>query len=125
MQAQAIMNDKSQGINKGWLFVVLTCIGELAWVYGFHTATQIWHFALIIALIVLDFYFLYRACQSIPTGTVYALFAAAGTAGAALMDLFLFGGSFNIAKVFFMIVLIIGVVMLKLADGKADAPAKS
>ncbi|CDN44437.1 Multidrug resistance protein YkkC [Paenibacillus sp. P22] len=110
----------------GWLFVGLTCLMEWIWVYGFHTANLPWHFVLIAVLIVIDFYFLYRACQSIPTGTVYALFAAAGTIGTALMDATLFGGTFSIAKSLFMILLLIGIVMLKLADGKsADSSPNS
>ncbi|OXM13066.1 DMT family transporter [Paenibacillus herberti] len=120
MQNQATINNKPRGLSKGWLFVILTCTAELVWVYGFLTASLPWHFVLIAALIVLDFYFLFKACELIPTGTVYALFAASGTAGTALMDLFLFNGSFSFAKTFFMSLLLIGVIMLKLADGKSS-----
>ncbi|MGN7455160.1 DMT family transporter [Paenibacillus pasadenensis] len=108
-------------MNKGWLFVTLTCIMELVWVYGFHAATAPLHFVLVAAVIAVDFYFLFRACELLPTGTVYAIFAAAGTAGAALMDLLLFGGSLSFAKLGFMALLLSGVILLKLADGKDDS----
>lgn len=117
MSSQAIAGAKPR-MNKGWLFVALTCVMELVWVYGFHTATAPLHFVLVVAVIAVDFYFLFRACELLPTGTVYAIFAAAGTAGTALMDLLLFGGSLSLAKLGFMALLLAGVVLLKLADGK-------
>lgn len=109
-------------INKGWIYVALTCAVELVWVYGFNVASQWWHWILIVAVIVVDFYFLTKACEHLPTGTVYAIFAAAGTIGAALMDVFIFGGSFSWAKGLFMAILIAGIVALKLADNAGESP---
>lgn len=103
---------------KGWLFVALTCVFELVWVYGFNVASAWWHWIPILAVILVDFQWLARACETLPTGTVYAVFAAVGTVGAALMDIFLFGGSFSVAKGAFMALLVAGVIALKLADGK-------
>lgn len=103
---------------KGWLFVALTCVFELVWVYGFNVASAWWHWIPIIAVILVDFQWLARACETLPTGTVYAVFAAVGTVGAALMDIFLFGGSFSVAKGAFMALLVAGVIALKLADGR-------
>lgn len=71
-------------------------------------------------MVALDFYFLTKACQLLPTGTVYAVFAGIGTVGTALMDVFLFDSSLSYSKVFFIIILVIGVVSLKLADDKVE-----
>ncbi|MBG9783256.1 DMT family transporter [Shouchella lehensis] len=106
-------------MNKGWIFVILTCLFELFWVLGFNLATTWWHWAIIITIITVDFYFLAKACESLPTGTVYAIFAAAGTVGTALMDIYLFGGSFSLAKGFFMGMLVFGVILLKRSDDGA------
>ncbi|MCL7714309.1 DMT family transporter [Stenotrophomonas mori] len=103
---------------KGWMYVALTCAFELVWVYGFNVASAGWHWALIVAVIMVDFQWLARACRTLPTGTVYAVFAAVGTLGAALMDILLFDGHFSMAKGIFMAVLVVGVVALKLADGR-------
>ncbi|KRG63026.1 ligand-binding protein SH3 [Stenotrophomonas humi] len=103
---------------KGWFYVALTCLFELVWVYGFNVATTWWHWIPIIAVILVDFQWLARACETLPTGTVYAVFAAVGTVGAALMDIFLFDGSFSVAKGAFMALLVVGVIALKLADGR-------
>ncbi|GAF20498.1 MULTISPECIES: DMT family transporter [Shouchella] len=106
-------------MNKGWIFVILTCLFELFWVLGFNIASTWWHWAIIITIIMIDFYFLAKACESLPTGTVYAIFAAAGTVGTALMDIYIFEGSFSLAKGFFMGMLVFGVILLKRSDDGA------
>ncbi|GAF15715.1 LOW QUALITY PROTEIN: quaternary ammonium compound-resistance protein SugE [Bacillus sp. JCM 19046] len=102
-------------MNKGWIYVILTCLFELFWVYGFNVASAWWHWIIIITIILIDFYF-QKHCETLPTGTVYAIFAAAGTVGTALMDLFLFEGALSVAKLFFMTLLVFGVILLKLSD---------
>lgn len=115
------MNDSQsfEGIefmNKGWLFVGLTSFFELIWILGFNIATVWWHWIFIIGFIVIDFYFLTKACELLPTGTVYAVFAAVGTLGTSLMDVFIFNEAINAGKVFFIVILIVGVAGLKMAD---------
>ncbi|WP_019243563.1 MULTISPECIES: DMT family transporter [Bacillus] len=107
-------------MNKSWLYVILTCIFELLWVFGFNTASTWWHWVIILVIIFTDFHFLAKACENLPTGTVYAIFAGVGTAGTTLMDVFIFGGTFSIGKLFFIVILIAGVIGLKLADNKVD-----
>ncbi|MFD2117180.1 DMT family transporter [Paenibacillus yanchengensis] len=111
-------------MNKSWIYVVLTSLCELLWIYGFNVASTGWHWAIIIALIVIDFYFLAKACENLPTGTVYAIFAAAGTVGTALMDIFLFDAPISGSKIFFIIVIVIGVISLQLADNREEAAKK-
>ena len=75
--------------NKAWLYVILTCIFEIFWVFGFNTANTWWHWIIILGVIAVDFHFLSKACEHLATGTVYAVFAGAGTVGTFLMDVFL------------------------------------
>ncbi|MDM5250973.1 MULTISPECIES: SMR family transporter [unclassified Lysinibacillus] len=103
-------------MNKSWIYVGLTSLCELLWIFGFNVASVWWHWALIIPMIFVDFWFLSKACQGLPTGTVYAIFAAAGTVGTALMDIFIFNETFTTPKIIFICVIIIGVIMLNIAD---------
>lgn len=103
-------------MNKPWIYLVLLCLLELCWVFGLNVASAWWHWGLIALIFWLDLECLRKACEAFPTGTVYAIFAAAGTAGTALMDVYLFNGNLNIGKIFFIILLIAGVIGLKLAD---------
>jgi len=110
-------------MNKGWIFVFLTSLFELLWVFGFNVADTWWHWVIIIAVILIDMQFLSKACETLPTGTVYAVFAAAGTVGTALMDIFIFDAEFSVAKGLFMGILVIGVAALKLFDNKPASEA--
>ncbi|WP_342428941.1 SMR family transporter [Paenibacillus sp. FSL L8-0158] len=108
-------------MNKGWIFVILTSLFELLWVFGFNVANTWWHWVIIITIIIIDMQFLSKACESLPTGTVYAIFAAAGTVGTALMDIIIFDAEFSVAKGLFMGILVIGVIALKLFDNKPES----
>lgn len=112
-------------MSKAWIYVALTCFFELFWVFGFNTAETWWHWTIILTFIIIDFYFLSKACEELPTGTVYAIFAAVGTVGTALMDVFFFEGTFSRAKIFFMVLLVIGVISLKLADNHSEKSSSS
>ncbi|MBL4951498.1 SMR family transporter [Neobacillus sp. OS1-32] len=107
-------------MNKSWIYVVLTCLLEVIWVYGFNTAETWWEWILIIATIFLDYHILPKACAAIPTGTVYAIFSGVGTISTVLMDVFLFGEKFNNSMLLFIILIVIGVIGLNLADNKAE-----
>lgn len=107
-------------MDRAWVYVILTSLFELFWIYGFNVASSWWHWLIIIPLIIVDFIFLAKATETLPTGTVYAIFAAAGTVGTALMDIFLFGAQFSISKVFFISVIVVGVIALNVADSKVE-----
>lgn len=103
-------------MEKSWIYVALTSMSEWVWIYGFNKASTWWYWILIIAFILLDLHFLSKACESLPTGTVYAIFAGTGTLGTFLMDVFLFDKQIGAGKVLFIIMVLGGVVGLKLSD---------
>jgi paired small multidrug resistance pump len=107
-------------MNRAWIYVLLTCFFELIWVYGFNTAHNWWQWAIVIGVIFMDFHILPKACATIPTGTVYAIFSGAGTIGTVLMDAFLFGKNFSIGELLFVALIISGVIGLNLADTKQE-----
>jgi paired small multidrug resistance pump len=111
-------------MNNSWLYVILTCIFELLWIYGFNVASQWWHWGIIVVIILIDFWFLFKASEHLPTGTVYAIFAAAGTVGTALMDIYLFGAEFTVSKGVFIAIILLGVIILNLADYLEDKKVK-
>lgn len=48
-------------MKKSWMYVALTCLFELLWVFGLNRADAVWEWAIIICLIPVDFYFLMKA----------------------------------------------------------------
>ncbi|WP_301109052.1 multidrug efflux SMR transporter [Sporosarcina sp.] len=110
-------------MNKAWIYVALTSFFELVWIFGFNTANQWWHWIFIVGFIFVDFHFLTKACERLPTGTVYAVFAGIGTVGTSLMDVLFFGEHISLGKIFFIFLLVIGVAGLKIADGLDEKKA--
>ncbi|EGQ27024.1 multidrug efflux SMR transporter [Mammaliicoccus sciuri] len=104
-------------MSKAWMYVALTSFFELVWIFGFNTASQWWHWIFIVGFIFIDFHFLTKACEGLPTGTVYAVFAGIGTVGTSLMDVLFFGEHISLGKIFFIFILVLGVAGLKIADG--------
>lgn len=103
-------------MNKAWIYVFLTSLFELIWIYGFNAASAWWHWIFILTFIVMDLQFLAKACEGLPTGTVYAVFAAAGTVGTALMDIYIFQDNLTVEKMLFIGLILLGVIGLNLSD---------
>ena len=106
-------------MNKAWIYVILTCICELLWLVGFNVASVWWHWIPIVFLIAVDFNFLAKACAGLPTGTVYAIFAGVGSVGSVIIDTLFFGKTLSFGMVFFMVILVAGIIGLKLGDKQA------
>ena len=107
-------------MSRSWQYVVLSCLLEITWVFGFNVAVEIWHWGVILILIGIDFYLLTKACDELPTGTVYAIFSAVGTVGAVILDTWYFEVPFSMGKIFFIGLLIVGVISLRLADAQEE-----
>lgn len=103
-------------MNKAWIYVGLTSLLELCWLYGFNIASSWWHWVIIVAFIILDLQFLAKACEYLPTGTVYSIFAAIGTVGTILMDALLFDEEISLLMLIFIGIALIGVIGLNLSD---------
>lgn len=111
-------------MEKKWLYVAATSFFELVWLYGFNVASSWWHWIFIVIFIFIDFHFLTKACEELPTGTVYAIFAGIGTVGTALMDVYIFGGDLSFGKIVFIFILVLGVIGLNLADKAEEDKSK-
>ncbi|WP_415932144.1 DMT family transporter, partial [Zhenpiania hominis] len=68
-----------------------------------------------------SFLVLIKAMESLPSATVYAVFTGIGTAGTNVVDTLVFGESFSFLKVFFIALLLAGVIGLKLVTHRPTA----
>lgn len=57
-----------------------------------------------------------KAAQSIPIGTAYGIWVGIGALGAAIMGIYLFQESANPARIFFLVLLLIAIIGLKLTS---------
>lgn len=104
----------------GWLYVLFAAIVEIFWVIGLRYAEGFWQWTGTIAMIVFSFYFIIKACEMLPSGTVYAVFTGSGAAAIVLIDVVIFHTAFSIVQGVFVLLIIIGVIGIKMTtDEKA------
>jgi quaternary ammonium compound-resistance protein SugE len=89
------------------------CMGKLKTSGG---NTFLWWFSGFSICLVLSVYFLYRATQTLPLGTAYAIWTGIGAVGISLIGIFVFKEPTTFWRLFFMATLIASIVGLNLAS---------
>lgn len=102
------------GFILGWTYVLFAAIIEVFWVLGLKYSSTPLHWTGTIIAITLSFYFVIKACEVIPSGTVYAVFTGSGAAAIASIDFLFLGSEFTMGKGLFILLIIIGVVGIQL-----------
>jgi len=100
-----------------WLYLFIAGLFEIGWAVGLkYTAgfTKLWPSVITIVTMILSFYFLSSAVKTIPIGTAYAIWTGIGAVGTAILGIFLFGESKEFIRLFFILLIVIGIVGLKI-----------
>lgn len=97
-----------------WLYVLFAAIVEVFWVIGLKYSDSLIEWTGTFIVIVLSFYFIIKACEKLPAGTVYAVFTGSGAAAIVLIDFIVFDAEFSVAKLFFIGLIIVGVIGIKI-----------
>ena len=98
----------------GWWMVGVAAVFEVLWVIGLkYAATPLMWIGTLIAIVV-SFYFMVRAGETVAVGTVYTVFVGLGTVGTTAVDMLVFGEPFQIVKVLLIALLLAGVIGLTL-----------
>lgn len=109
----------------GWLYVLLAAVVEVFWVIGLKYSETVLQWMGTALMIVLSFYLIIKACEQLPSGTVYAVFTGLGATAIVVIDFVVFHAVFSIAKVVLIGLIVTGVVGLKLTtDGDRDRREK-
>jgi paired small multidrug resistance pump len=98
----------------GWKYVFWAAFVEIFWVMGLKYSINFWMWAGTVIALVFSFYFIIKACELLPSGSVYATFTGAGAAAIALIDFTLLGQPFTLLKGLFISLIIAGVVGVQL-----------
>ena len=109
-----------------WLYVLFAAIVEVFWVIGLRYSDTFLEWTGTVMMIVFSFYFIIKACEQIPAGTVYAVFTGSGAAAIVLIDFIVFDAEFSPVKMLFIALIIIGVVGIKITtdSGGDETPAE-
>ena len=103
-----------------WIFLVIAGGLEVFWSTcmkysnGF---TEIKFTILTVPGMILSFLFLSQATKTLPLGTAYAVWTGIGALGAVIVGIVLFKEPVTAARIFFVSLLLIGIVGLKATSG--------
>ena len=101
---------------KAWLILFIAGIFETAWAIGMKYSegfTKFWPAVFTIVCILISMGLLAIALKWIPVGTAYAVWTGIGAVGTAILGIVLFGESKDFIRLFFMFLIIVGLVGLK------------
>lgn len=101
------------------VFLLLAGGFEVFWAYGLKCSlgfTRLWPSVFTILGMTASFYFLSLALKNLPLGTAYAIWTGIGTVGTAVLGILLFKEPRSIAGVFFIFLIITGIIGLKLSS---------
>jgi quaternary ammonium compound-resistance protein SugE len=102
-----------------WLLLIIAGLFEVGFTSCLSKAketngsTSMWWIVGFFVSLMLSMYLLYRATQTLPMGTAYAVWTGIGAIGTVLMGIFVFNEPAEFWRVFFIFTLIASIVGLK------------
>lgn len=104
-----------------WLILTIAGLMEVCWAIGLkYTEGFSKPIPSILTgiAIILSMYLLAKASESLPIGTAYSVWVGIGAAGASILGIFLFNESASLPRIFFLSLLVISIIGLKMTAGK-------
>ncbi|MCH7827093.1 MAG: quaternary ammonium compound efflux SMR transporter SugE [Bacteroidetes bacterium] len=99
-----------------WLILFIAGLFETAWAIGLKYSngfTKLWPSVFTVVAIIISMGLLSYSLKSLPVGTAYAVWTGIGTVGTAILGIFLFGESKELVKIFFIFLIVVGIIGLK------------
>jgi quaternary ammonium compound-resistance protein SugE len=102
-----------------WIYLFIAGVFETAWAVGLKYSAGFTKFAPSVLTVIamgVSLYLLALALRTIPLGTGYAVWTGIGTVGAAILGIFLFNESREIARILCILLIVAGIIGLKLTS---------
>lgn len=102
-----------------WIYLVIAGIFEMIWVLALKFSDNFQKAGYVIlttVAMILSLLFLSLSFKTIPTGTAYACWTAIGAVGVILVGMIFLGESTSFLRIFFISLIVIGIVGLKIAS---------
>lgn len=102
-----------------WLILIVAGLFEVAWAIGLKYAegfTKLWPSVFTIATIMASMFLLGIAVRTLPIGIAYSVWVGIGAAGATVLGILLLGEPASSIRLFFLALLIISIIGLKLSS---------
>lgn len=108
-----------------WVYLLLAALFEIAWAIGLKYSrgfTRIWPSLATLAAMVVSMTLLALAVRTLPIGTGYAVWTGIGAVGTALSGILLFGEPATAWRMFFLALILVGLLGLKLTTLPEETP---
>jgi quaternary ammonium compound-resistance protein SugE len=100
-----------------WFILIIAGVFEICWAVGLKYSqgfTKFWPSVFTVVSMIISMVLLSLAVKEIPIGTGYAVWTGIGAFGTALLGIFLFNESSEFVRVFFILLIIVGITGLKI-----------
>ena len=100
-----------------WIYILIASIFEISWAIGLKYSdgfTQLKASIFTIITMVLSYVFLAMGVKHLPIGTAYAVWTGIGAFGTAIYGMIYFDEPRELIRVFFIFLIIIGIIGLRL-----------
>lgn len=102
-----------------WILLVLAGLFEICWAVGLKYTegfSKLWPSIFTAVTLVISMYLLAKSTQVLPISTAYAIWVGIGATGTAILGVTILGESIDFWRIFFISMLVISVVGLKLVS---------
>ncbi len=101
-----------------WVLLLVAGLFEVAWAVGLKSSegfSRLWPSVFTVVALAISMVLLGLAARSLPIGTAYAVWVGIGALGAAVCGMILFDEPRNASRLFFLALLIVAIVGLRLS----------
>ncbi|MBX3535452.1 MAG: quaternary ammonium compound efflux SMR transporter SugE [Xanthobacteraceae bacterium] len=99
-----------------WISLLIAGLFEVGWAIGLKYTggfSKLWPSVWTIAAMIVSLVFLEYALRTLPVGTAYVVWVGVGAVGTAILGMWLFGESRDVARIVCLMLIVAGVVGLK------------
>ncbi|GIK21886.1 MAG: quaternary ammonium compound efflux SMR transporter SugE [Ignavibacteriota bacterium] len=99
-----------------WLILFIAGLFEVAWAIGLKYSegfSKLWPSVFTIVSMIISMGMLAYSIKHLPVGTAYAVWTGIGAIGTAILGMILFGESKELIRIFFIFLIVVGIVGLK------------
>jgi len=101
-----------------WLLLLLAGLFEVCWAIGLKLSDGFTHLrwtAFTAVTLAVSMFLLAQALRTLPVGTAYAVWTGVGAVGTAILGIVMFGEPRTVARLFFIAMIVVGIVGLRAA----------
>jgi quaternary ammonium compound-resistance protein SugE len=104
-----------------WIYLFIAAAFEVTWAIGLKCTqgfTKLLPSIYTVLGTIFSFYFLARAVKTLPIGTAYSIWTGIGAIGTVILGMVFFQEPKSLGRLFFLSLIIVGIVGLKLSSGR-------